>query len=182
VSRPVLGDTGYMKVPGPTIRTIPAGEDRERLVCGDCGFILYENPKVIVGAVCSWGDRTLLCRRAIEPRLGFWTMPVGYMELGETTEEGALREVWEEACVRAEVDGLLAVYSIPEISQVHMIYRARMLSPEHAAGTESLEVGLFAWDEIPWQHLAYPNVRWSLEYDREVKGLTSFPPRGRPLA
>ncbi len=159
---------------------IPEGDDRERLVCGQCGFVLYDNPKVIVGAVCTWEGRYLLCRRGIEPRRGFWTMPVGYMELHETTEQGALREVWEEACVRAEIDGLLGIYSVPEISQVHMIYRARMLTPDHAAGPESLEVGLFAWEDIPWPDLAYPNVRWSLEYEREMRGLSAFPPRGRP--
>jgi len=161
-------------------RMIPEGDDRERLVCADCGFVLYENPKVIVGAVCGWEDRTLLCRRAIEPRLGYWTMPIGYMELHETTEQGALREVWEETQARVEIDALLGIYSIPEISQVHMIYRARMLSPACAPGIESLEVGLFRWDEIPWADLAYPNVRWSLEYDRDMKGRTGFPPRGRP--
>lgn len=169
-----------MQPTGPSIRMIPEGDDRERLVCGSCGFVYYENPKVIVGAVCTWEDQYLLCRRGIEPRLGFWTMPVGYMELHETTEQGALREVWEEAQARARIDGLLAIYSIPEISQVHMIYRARMLSPDFAAGPESLEVGLFAWEDIPWDDLAYPNVRWSLEYEREVKALTVFPPRGRP--
>ncbi|RAU23857.1 NUDIX hydrolase [Paramagnetospirillum kuznetsovii] len=169
-----------MRPPGPTIRTIPDGDDRERLVCGDCGFVVYENPKVIVGAICTWDDRYLLVKRAIEPRLGFWTMPVGYMELGETTEQGAAREVWEEARSRVEIDGLLSIYSIPEISQVHMIYRARMLTPDHAAGAESLDVALLRWDEIPWDHLAYPNVRWSLEYEREMKGQTGFAPRGRP--
>ena len=115
-----------MRLQGPNLRMKPEGDDRERLVCGDCGFVVYENPKVIVGAVCTWEDKYLLCRRAIEPRVGFWTMPVGYMELHETTEQGALREVWEEARARAEIDALLAIYSIPEISQVHMIYRARM--------------------------------------------------------
>jgi len=168
------------KPAGPTLRAIPDGDDRERLVCGDCGFVLYENPKIIVGAVCTWENRYLLVRRAIAPRIGYWTMPVGYMELGETTEQGALREVWEEARARAEIDGLLSVYSIPEISQVHMIYRARMLSPDCAAGPESQEVGLFTWDEIPWDHLAYPNVRWSLEYQRDTAALDAFPPRGRP--
>lgn len=169
-----------MSPQGPSIRKIPAGDDRERLVCGDCGFVVYENPKVIVGAVCTWEDRYLLCRRGIEPRVGYWTMPVGYMELNETTEQGALREVWEEAGARAEIDALLAVYSIPEISQVHMIYRARMTSPDFAAGQESLEVQLFAWDDIPWADLAYPNVRWSLEYERDMRGRTGFAPRGRP--
>lgn len=169
-----------MSPQGPVIRAIPEGDDRERLVCGDCGFVLYENPKVIVGAVCTWDGKYLLCRRGIEPRRGYWTMPVGYMELHETTEQGALREVWEEALARAEIDALLAVYSIPEISQVHMIYRAHMTGPDFAAGPESLEVGLFAWDDIPWDDLAYPNVRWSLEYERETRGKTGFAPRGRP--
>lgn len=169
-----------MSPPGPSIRKIPDGDDRERLVCGDCGFVLYDNPKVIVGAVCTWQDRYLLCRRGIEPRLGYWTMPIGYMELNETTEQGALREVWEEAKANAVIDGLLAIYSIPEISQVHMIYRARMTMPDYGAGQESLEVGLFAWEDIPWGDLAYPNVRWSLEYEREMRGKSGFPPRGRP--
>ena len=169
-----------MRPAGPITRTIPDGDDHERLVCADCGFVLYENPKVIVGAVCSWGERTLLCRRAIEPRRGFWTMPVGYLELGETAEQGAVREVWEEARATVEIDALLGLYSIPEISQIHLIYRARMLSPDCAPGQESLEVGLFAWDEIPWDDLAYPNVRWSLEYDRQTRGRDAFPPRGRP--
>lgn len=167
-----------MKPSGPTLRAIPEGDDRERLVCGDCGFVLYENPKIIVGAICTWEDRYLLVKRAIEPRLGYWTMPIGYMELGETTEQGALREVWEEARAVAEVDGLLAIFSIPQISQVHMVYRAPLTRPDCAAGPESLEVGLFTWDEIPWDDLAYPNVRLALEYERRVKGQSAFPPIG----
>lgn len=166
---------------GPRVRKIPDGEDRPRLVCDDCGFILYENPKIIVGAVCTWQDRYLLCRRAIEPRRGYWTMPAGYMELDETVEQGAAREVWEEACAQVELDGLLAVYSIPRISQVHMIYRARMVTPDCAPGPESQEVALFLWDEIPWGELAYPNVAWSLEYERELKGRSDFAPRSVPL-
>lgn len=165
---------------GPRIRKIPAGDDRARLVCAECGFILYENPKVIVGAVCTWEDRYLLCRRAIEPRRSYWTMPAGYMELHETTQQGAVREVWEEARAKVEVDGLLAIYDIPRISQVHMIYRARMLSPDCEPGPESEEVGLFRWEEIPWDHLAYPNVAWSLHHERELKGQTGFAPRGVP--
>jgi ADP-ribose pyrophosphatase YjhB (NUDIX family) len=167
-----------MKPSGPTLRVIPDGDDRERLVCGDCGFVAYENPKIIVGAVCTWEDKYLLVKRAIEPRLGYWTMPIGYMELGETTEQGALREVWEEARAVAEVDGLLAIFSIPQISQVHMIFRAPLTSPAFAAGPESLEAALFTWDEIPWDSLAYPNVRMALEYERELKGRTGFPPIG----
>lgn len=165
---------------GPRIPQIPEGDDRVRLVCGECGYILYDNPKIIVGAVCTWQDKYLLCRRAIEPRRGFWTLPAGYMELHETTEQGAAREVWEEACAKIEIDALLAIYNIPRISQVHMIFRARMLSPDCAPGTESLEVGLFGWDEIPWDELAYPNVGWSLRYERELKGRHGFAPRGIP--
>lgn len=155
---------------------VPDGDDRERLVCGECGYVVYDNPKIIVGAVCTWEDTYLLCRRAIEPRVGFWTMPVGYMELGETSEEGALREVREEALANAVIDGLLGVFSFPAIHQVHMIYRARMVSAAHAPGPESQEVGLFAWDAIPWDELAYPNVRRSLEYERQVRGQAVFAP------
>ena len=165
---------------GPRTRKIPDGDDRERLVCDECGYIHYENPKIIVGAVCMWHDRTLLCRRAIEPRLGFWTMPAGYMELNETTAEGAAREVLEEAGARVEIGPLLAVYDLPRISQVHMIYLARMTSPDFAAGTESLEVRLFGWDEIPWRALAYPSVEYSLRHAQELAGATNFAPRSMP--
>ncbi len=165
---------------GPRHRRIPEGDDRPRLVCGECGFILYENPKVIVGAVCTWEGRYLLCRRAIEPRSGYWTMPAGYMELHETAEQGAVREVWEEACARVALDGLLSVYSLPHISQVHMIYRARMTAPDFGAGPESLEVELFAWDEIPWDELAYPTVGWSLRNARDLADRDDFAPRGVP--
>ncbi|MBF0306978.1 MAG: NUDIX hydrolase [Alphaproteobacteria bacterium] len=165
---------------GKRVCKIPDGDDRERLVCVDCGHVHYDNPKIIVGAVCVWEDRFLLCRRAIEPRSGFWTMPAGYMELNETTAQGAAREVWEEARARVEIGPLLALYDLPRISQVHMIFAARMLTPEHGAGPESLEVGLFAWNEIPWDDLAYPTVRWSLEHFRDLEGQTAFAPRGVP--
>jgi len=161
-------------------RMIPDGDERERLVCGQCGHIFYENPKVIVGAVCVYEDRYLLCRRAIEPRRGFWTMPAGYMELQETTAQGAVREVWEEAQARVEVDALLAIYDLPSISQVHMIYRGRMLTPDFGVGIESEEVALFRWDEIPWDDLAYPNVAWSLRHHRDLAEQTGFAPRGIP--
>ncbi|WP_142849681.1 NUDIX hydrolase [Telmatospirillum sp. J64-1] len=165
---------------GPSIAKIPEGDDRQRLVCGDCGFVLYENPKIIVGAVCRWQDRWLLCRRAIEPRRGYWTLPAGYMELQETTEEGAAREVWEEAGARVRIGELLALYNLPQISQVHMIYRAEMTSPDFAPGPESLDVGLFSWDDIPWGELAYPTVAWSLCHDRDLMGRSGFAPRGVP--
>ena len=159
---------------GPSARIVPQGDDRPRLTCPDCGYIAYENPKVVVGAVCIWDGLVLLCRRAIEPRKGFWTLPAGYLELNETTSEGAVREAWEEARARITLDGLLAVYNIPRIGQVQLIYRARLLSAEVAAGPESAEVALFAWNDIPWDDLAFATVCWSLqEYSRTA---------GRPLA
>src|SRR5260370_22542518 len=135
---------------GPCVMLIPEGDNRERQVCPDCGFVNYENPKIVVGTVCHWEDRILLCRRAINPRRGFWTLPAGYMELNESAADAALREAWEEAEAKIAIDGLLAVYSIPRISQVHLIYRGRLTSPAIAAGPESLDVVLFSLDEMPW--------------------------------
>lgn len=165
---------------GAFARRVPAGDDRERLVCGDCGFIQYENPKVVVGAVCRWQDRLLLCRRAIPPRPGFWTLPAGYLELNETTAAGARREAWEEARARIELDSVLAVYSIPRLSQVQVIYRARLLAPEIAAGPESAEVGLFAWNALPWDDLAFPSVRWALTHYREGLDSGNLDARANP--
>ncbi|MFN8642974.1 MAG: NUDIX hydrolase [Candidatus Binatia bacterium] len=166
--------------PDNFVRRVPSGDNRERLVCDSCGFVSYENPKVVVGSVCTWGDRILLCKRAIEPRRGFWTLPAGYLEAREATAVGAAREAYEEALARIEIDALLAVYSIPRISQVQVIYRARLLSPEVAAGPESEAVGLFTWDEIPWQELAFPSVRWALEHFREVREQREFAARANP--
>ena len=152
------------------IRTVPTGDDRERLTCQDCGFVAYENPKIIVGSVVSVDGRILLCRRAIEPRHGFWTLPAGYMELAETVEEGARREAWEEARARIAIEGVLAIYSIARIGQVQVIFRAGLAAPGFEAGPESLEVRLFAWDEIPWDQLAFPSVHWSLRQWRAMQG------------
>ena len=121
---------------------VPTGDDRDRHVCPACGTVHYQNPKVVVGSVCTLGDRLLLCRRAIPPRRGFWTIPAGYLELGETAEEGAVREAWEEARARIELEGLLAVYSVRRIDQVQLLYRARLLDAAVEAGPESLEVRL----------------------------------------
>jgi ADP-ribose pyrophosphatase YjhB (NUDIX family) len=165
---------------GPSVLTIPEGDNRERMVCPDCGFINYENPKVVVGAVCLWQDRFLLCRRAINPRRGYWTLPAGYLELHESTVAGAIREAWEEAQARITIDGLLAVYDIPRISQVQLIYRAHLAAPEFAAGPESLEVKLFAWEEIPWDELAFPSVRWALDHYRDCATTGDFTTRGTP--
>lgn len=165
---------------GPSVRTIPEGDNRERLVCPDCGFIHYENPKIVVGAICTWEDRILLCRRAIEPRAGYWTLPAGFLELNETTAAGAVRETMEEANAEIAIEALMAVYNIPRISQVQMFYRARLVSPEISAGVESLEVGLFRWDDIPWAELAFPSVKWALEHHREIGTASEFVVRGNP--
>jgi ADP-ribose pyrophosphatase YjhB (NUDIX family) len=125
------------------VRRILEGDNRERLVCPDCDFVAYENPKIVVGSVVAEGDRILLCRRAIEPRSGFWTIPAGYMEMGETVTEGAQREAWEEARARIAIDGVLAVYSIARLGQVQVIFRAGLAEPGFAAGPESLEVRQF---------------------------------------
>jgi ADP-ribose pyrophosphatase YjhB (NUDIX family) len=161
-------------------RRVPEGDDRTRLVCPDCGFVNYENPKIVVGSVAAWEDRILLCRRAIEPRRGFWTLPAGYLELHEEAAEGARREAWEEARARLEIDQLLAVYSIPRISQIQLIFRARLTTPEVAAGPETLELDLFDWQEIPWDQIAFPSVHWALADYRAVQDQPVFAPRGNP--
>lgn len=153
----------HKQSPGPSVKTVPDGDNRPRLVCPDCGYVEYTNPKVVVGAVCTWDGRVLLCRRAIAPSRGYWTVPAGFMELGETTAEGAAREVWEEAKARVTIGDMIGVYEIPRISQVQFFYRAPMTEPEFAAGEESLEVDLFSWDAIPWARLAFPSVTWVLE-------------------
>lgn len=147
----------------------PDGEDRARRICADCGFIDYVNPKIVAGAVVTDDQgRILICRRAIEPGKGLWTLPAGYMELGESVEQAAMREAREEAMADIALDGLLAVYSVPRISQVQIFFRARLLSPI-APGPESLEVSLRAWDDLPVDTLAFPSVRWALDDWRAAK-------------
>jgi len=165
-------------------RRIPEGDNRERLVCADCGYVAYENPKIVVGSVVEDGGRVLLCRRAIEPRRGFWTLPAGYLEHGETVEEGAQREAWEEARARIHIDGILAVFSISRLGQVQMIFRARFATgtaePTFAAGEESLEVGLFGWDEIPRTDIAFPSVHWALNAWHTLGAAPLGAPVGNP--
>ena len=165
---------------GPSVRGIPEGDTRERMICAECGYILYDNPKIVVGSVTRWGERILLCRRSINPRRGYWTLPAGYLELNESASAGAEREAWEEARARIEIEGLLAVYDIPRISQIQLIYRARLLDEAIAAGPESLEVGLFGWEEIPWDRLAFPSIRWALQHDREARATQDFTARINP--
>lgn len=150
---------------------IPDDDDRLRRICRTCGFIDYVNPKLVAGAVVTDpGGRVLMARRAIEPRPGFWTLPAGYMEEGESVEEAARREAWEETRAKIETIDLLGVYSVPRISQVQIFFRARMLEPGIAAGPESEEVAFFAFEDIPYDELAFPSVRWALEDYRERIG------------
>ena len=161
-------------------RRIPEGDDRHRLVCDACGFIDYENPKVVVGSVAVWERRILLCRRAIEPRKGYWTLPAGFLETHESAAEGALREAWEEARAELEIDQLLGIYSIPRISQIQLIFRARLLSPAVEPGPETQVLDLFAWDDIPWEELAFPSVHWALRHFSETRDQSGFAPRLNP--
>ena len=165
---------------GPSVRAVPDGDTHERLICPDCGFINYENPKIVVGTVALWEGRILLCRRAIEPRSGYWTLPAGHMELGETAAEGAMREAQEEACADIVIEAVLAVYTITRISQVQVMHVARLATPHIAAGPESVEVGLFQWHEIPWDELAFPSVHWALNHYRMVEGEKTFPAFSTP--
>lgn len=165
---------------GPSVRGIPEGDNRERMICAECGYVLYDNPKIVVGSVARWGERVLMCRRSIHPRRGFWTLPAGYLELNELTSAGAEREAWEEAQARIRIEGLLAIYDIPRISQVQLIYRARLIDDAVAAGPESLEVALFGWDEIPWDDIAFPSVRWALHHEREARLTGDFSTRITP--
>jgi len=156
-------------------RRVPQGDTLARDICETCGFINYVNPKIVAGAVIHHDGRILMCRRAIEPRRGFWTIPAGYMEENETAEAAARREAREEACADIVLEGLLAVYSIPRISQVQLIFRARLAEPRFAAGAESLEVALLDWDEVPWPELAFPSVHWALRHFDSVRTRAEFP-------
>jgi ADP-ribose pyrophosphatase YjhB (NUDIX family) len=167
--------------PHPFTRAVPEGDDRERLVCGLCGFILYDNPKIVVGSVARRDNKILLCRRAINPRKGFWTLPAGYLELNESTQDGAAREAWEEARAKIAIESLLAIYDITRLSQVQLIFRARLIDDNIAAGPESLEVALFAWDDIPWGDIAFPSVHWALRHEREAQASGDLTPRRNPV-
>ena len=153
---------------------IPSDDNRERAVCGDCGTVHYENPLNVVGTVPYLGDRVLLCKRNIEPRWGKWTLPAGFMELGETTAEGAARETHEEAGAQIEMEGLFSVLSVPRVGQVHLFYRARLLSDVFDPGFETLEARLFRQDEIPWEEIAFRTVRAALEHYFEDRRRGSF--------
>jgi ADP-ribose pyrophosphatase YjhB (NUDIX family) len=142
---------------------IPEGDNMPRHVCNQCGMIHYQNPKLVAGCIPEWQDRILLCRRAIEPRYGLWTIPAGFMENGETLEEAAIRETNEEACAEVELQGLYSVFSLPHVSQVYAIFRAHLVNGDFAPGSESLDTELFEQQDIPWGEIAFPVVVQTLE-------------------
>ncbi len=146
----------------PVEHRVPEGDTHTRAVCIACSHIQYENPRNIVGTLPVWRDKVLLCRRAIEPRHGLWTLPAGFMELDETTEQGALRETEEEAGARVELDGLYSVVNVRPVSQVYLLYRARLLEPSWDPGPETLEAALFGAGEVPWDQIAFRAVAETL--------------------
>ncbi|MCU0840740.1 MAG: NUDIX hydrolase [Thiobacillaceae bacterium] len=142
---------------------VPAGDNRPRFVCDACGSVHYQNPKMVVGCIPEWQDRILLCRRAIEPKYGLWTLPAGFMENGETTADGAARETLEEAGARVEVLELHSLINLPDINQVYLMYRARLLDLDFAPGEESLEAALFREADIPWGEIAFRTIHNTLD-------------------
>jgi ADP-ribose pyrophosphatase YjhB (NUDIX family) len=159
------------------IERIPAGDNRLRFVCDQCEHIHYQNPRIIAGCVPVYGDQVLLCKRAIEPRAGRWTLPAGFLENGEASSAGALRETREEANANAAIVSLYTLFSLPHISQVYMFFRADLLDLDFSAGEESLEVALFSEHEIPWDDLAFPVINKTLEHFFADHKLGEYPIR-----
>ena len=160
---------------------IPEGDNLPRYVCDQCQTIHYQNPNIVAGSIPASGNRILLCRRAIEPRYGLWTLPAGYMENNETVEQAALRESLEEANANVELEQLYAVFSLPHANQVYMMYRARLLDEDFSAGTESLEVRLFDEQEIPWDKLAFSTIYYTLKYYFEDRARGEYILRSHPV-
>lgn len=148
----------------PVAYVVPADDNRERAVCPACATVHYENPVNVVGTVPIWGAQVLLCKRAIEPRYGFWTLPAGFLELGETSAEGALRETVEESGAEVDLGPLFSVLDVARVGQVHLFYLATMRSQALAPGSETLEARLFREDEVPWDEIAFRTVRETLRY------------------
>lgn len=160
---------------------IPLGDNKERHVCQVCDTIHYENPRVITGTLPVFEDSVLLCKRAIEPRRGLWTLPAGFMENGESTEQGAIRETLEEANAQVSIDGLYCLFDLPQFNQVYTFYRAQLLDLKYYAGDESLEVALFKTDDIPWQQLAFSVVSETLKLYMEDRKNNHYPVRSRTI-
>jgi ADP-ribose pyrophosphatase YjhB (NUDIX family) len=161
---------------------VPLGDNRERDCCDNCGAIHYVNPRPVVGTIPVWGTQILLCKRAIEPRFGKWTLPAGFMEIGETTAQGALRETLEEAGARVELGPLFSMIDVPHVEQVHIFFRARLLDLEFAPGEESLEVQLFHESDVPWDELAFRTVATTLRLFFEDRANGAFGTHIREIA
>ncbi len=159
----------------PTQEEIPLGDHKVRQVCTQCKTIHYVNPKVICGALAIWEDKVLLCRRAIEPRYGLWTLPAGYMELFETMEQGAARETREEAEAEVEIEQLYCMYNIPRIGQIYVLFKSKLIEGQFGAGDETIESKLFEEHEIPWDDLAFPSVERTLKHYFEDRKTNTFP-------
>ena len=147
----------------PVKYVVPAGDQLPRAVCVACGTVHYENPRIVAGCVPEWRGQVLLCRRAIEPRRGYWTAPAGFLEIGESVHAAALRETTEEALSQVAIGSLLSVVNVLHAAQVHIMFRARMVSEHHGAGAESLETALFTEPQLPWDEIAFESVHFSLE-------------------
>lgn len=141
---------------------VPVGDTHLRLICDQCGFVHYQNPKIVVGCIVQHQDQVLLCKRGIQPRHGYWTVPAGFMENGETTYQGAMRETWEEATARVELIAPYLTVNLPHINQVYMLFRASLSEADFAPGIESLETALFTEAQVPWEQLAFPTVAAAL--------------------
>ena len=154
---------------GPVSRKIPERDTHERWVCDDCGMVHYQNPLIVVGCVAERNGKVLLCKRSIEPRYGYWTVPAGFMELGETMAGGAARETLEEACATVELSHLFASVDVVDAGQVHVFFSGKLVS-DYGVGEESLEVGLFSQDEIPWDEIAFQSGKFALRKYFEDRG------------
>ena len=154
-------------------KEVPAGDNRLRVVCGNCEVIHYKNPKIITGCLPVWKGQVLLCRRAIEPRKGYWNVPAGFMEIGESAEEGAAREVWEEAMAKVDIWGLHTVFTFTNFSHVYVQFLGELVDGKYGVGEESLEVKLFAEEEIPWGEMAFESSVFALQkfFEDRKKGI-----------
>jgi len=159
------------------VHKVPPDDDRHRHVCSNCGEVHYQNPKIVTGCLPIWRNAVLLCRRAIEPRKGFWTVPAGFMELGETVEQGAIRETWEEARARVEILAPYSMFNLPHVNQLYIIFRASLVDLEFEPGPESEDVCLFTEQDIPWNDLAFGTVRQTLTFFFADRALGQFPMR-----
>ncbi|AHL74533.1 ADP-ribose pyrophosphatase [Stutzerimonas stutzeri] len=166
---------------GSITERVPDGDNRIRFVCAACDTVHYQNPRIVAGCLPVWGERVLLCRRAIEPRRGYWTLPAGFMENGETVQQAAERETLEEACAQVTDLRLYTLFDLPHINQVYMFFRAELVDERFCAGDESLEVRLFRQDDIPWSELAFPTIGRTLEYFFADRVQQTFPVRNEAI-